>query len=90
MNFYRSDGSYLDRIYLPTAKPFYLLKYTHGCQRVDGMEFKEQQFLYPTKQHIFIHNSPSHTTISGKGVYLDYCYYTPLKVGGGINIGVGK
>ncbi|XP_063423228.1 uncharacterized protein LOC134707430 [Mytilus trossulus] len=86
----RSDGSYLDRIYLPTSKPFYLLKYTHGCQRVDGMEFKEQQFLYPTKQHIFIHNSPSHTTISGKGVNLDYCYYTPLKVGGGVNIGVGK
>lgn len=66
---------------MPTSKPFYMLKNKHGCQRVDGMVAKEQYYLYPTSHSLFVHNPPAHSSVKGKGVQLDYCYYEAKKIG---------
>lgn len=38
----RNDGYYYNAIELPTADPFYLLRYDSHCQRVKGMHVREE------------------------------------------------
>ncbi|XP_048743790.2 uncharacterized protein LOC125657178 isoform X1 [Ostrea edulis] len=75
----RNDGSYSTRIRLPKTKPFYLLRYTSYCQRVEGMYFREETVYTDDEDDNNINSvSGSHPfgpVSGGRNHKLYYCYY---------------
>lgn len=76
----RSDGGVQTEILLPIDKPFYLLRYTAGCQQVKNMEVKEEMLHFDTED-IFNEDScsgshPYDATNCGRNHELHFCYYT--------------
>ncbi|XP_061178869.1 uncharacterized protein LOC133187488 [Saccostrea echinata] len=76
----RKDGSYTNEILLPTAQPFYLLRFTSQCQLVRGMYVREE------KVHFDDEDKNNKNSVSGSYPFgaggrnhnLYYCYYFPL------------
>lgn len=75
---YRSDGPIADKIFLPIDKPFYLMRYTSGCQQVYGMVVREEYFQFDDE------NTNNRDSCSGAHPYdtgcnndhmLYFCYY---------------
>ncbi|VDH98273.1 Hypothetical predicted protein [Mytilus galloprovincialis] len=73
----RSDGSYSGAIRLPTSRPFYLLRITSSCQRVIGMNVREEYVMTDDEDNNNANSvSGSHPFKSGtRNTQLHYCYY---------------
>ncbi|XP_061198272.1 uncharacterized protein LOC133206329 [Saccostrea echinata] len=75
----RNDGSFRNRIILPTNKPFYLLRFRSLCERVQEMYVREEIV------HFDDEDSNNRNTVSGwyplgaggRDQNLHYCYYSP-------------
>ncbi|XP_063447316.1 uncharacterized protein LOC134726843 [Mytilus trossulus] len=74
----RSDGPIADKVFLPIDKPFYLMRYTSGCQKVYGMVVREEYFQFDDE------NTNNRDSCSGAHPYdtgcnndhmLYFCYY---------------
>ncbi|XP_071095708.1 uncharacterized protein [Haliotis cracherodii] len=75
----RDDGLPIHEIALPSSKPFFLLKYNRGCQRVTGMSLTEE-YVQTDTEDIWGDDSlgGSHPYIDGgKNPRMHYCYYAP-------------
>lgn len=73
----RNDGYYYNAIELPTADPFYLLRYDSYCQRVKGMHVREEIVRFDDED-IANRNSVSGSYPLGadrEDRLLLYCYY---------------
>mmetsp|Transcript_42527 Transcript_42527/g.68433 ORF Transcript_42527/g.68433 Transcript_42527/m.68433 type:complete len:226 (+) Transcript_42527:58-735(+) len=75
----RNDGSYYSSISLPTATPFYLMRYTSSCQWVSGMRVTEEVIETDDEDSANANSvSGSHPKVTGSGNHrLYYCYYAP-------------
>ena len=75
----RSDGSPNTAIELPTAKPFYLFRYTsYGCQRVKNMQVTEEWFHWDDEDDSYRSGKQGTHPKDTGGRYdhrLHYCYY---------------
>ncbi|XP_048731680.1 uncharacterized protein LOC125657180 isoform X2 [Ostrea edulis] len=78
----RNDGSYSTEIRLPKSKPFYLLRYTSYCQRVEGMYMREETVYTDDEDHDnknSVSGSHPYGPANGQRNYkLFYCYYSSL------------
>lgn len=73
----RSDGSYSTAIRLPTSRAFYLLRFTSSCQKVIGMNVREEYVKTDDEDNNNANSvSGSHPLKSGtRNTQLHYCYY---------------
>ncbi|KAJ8314569.1 hypothetical protein KUTeg_006719 [Tegillarca granosa] len=76
----RSDGGVNREILLPIDKPFYLIRYTAGCQLVKHMDVREEMLHFDTEDS-FNKDScsgshPYDATNCGHNHELHFCYYT--------------
>ena len=61
----RSDGLPLEKIALPTDRPFVLLRHKRGCQHVHGMDVTEESITWDTE------DSKNDNRITGDHPYED-------------------
>lgn len=61
----RSDGLPLEKIALPTDRPFVLLRHKRGCQHVHGMDVTEETITWDTE------DSKNDNRITGDHPYED-------------------
>ncbi|XP_063447385.1 uncharacterized protein LOC134726917 [Mytilus trossulus] len=74
----RNDGHTADKIYLPIDKPFYLMRYTSGCQQVHGMVVSEEYFHFNDEKDSnkdSCHGDHPYDTGCNKDHTLYFCYY---------------
>ncbi|XP_071173263.1 uncharacterized protein [Mytilus edulis] len=73
----RSDGSSSTAIRLPTSRPFYLLRFVWGCQRVIGMNVREEFVKTDDEDYNNANSfSGSHPLKFGtRNTQLFYCFY---------------
>ncbi|XP_076072781.1 uncharacterized protein LOC143044604 [Mytilus galloprovincialis] len=74
----RSDGHTADKIFLPIDKPFYLMRYTSGCQQVHGMVVREEYFHFNDEKDSnqdSCHGDHPYDTNCYKDHTLHFCYY---------------
>ncbi|XP_065937962.1 uncharacterized protein [Magallana gigas] len=77
----RNDGRYNTEILLPTAHPFYLLRFTSPCQMVKGMYVREESVYFDdedTRNKNYATGKHPMGTGYVRNQHLMYCYYTPL------------
>ncbi|XP_035698123.1 uncharacterized protein LOC118431114 [Branchiostoma floridae] len=75
----RNDGSANTRIPLPSRKPFYLFRFRQGCQKVLGMNVREEYFRWDDEDTINEsdrHGAHPHDTGGSRNHKLHYCYYS--------------
>ncbi|XP_060569002.1 uncharacterized protein LOC132727489 [Ruditapes philippinarum] len=88
----RNDSVYSHKVYLPSAKPFYLFKFQHGCQKVNGMSVTDETL--PLYNDVTSGGSAYQTRLYGSYPYVEevgrlsayatkqynlhYCYYQPI------------
>ncbi|XP_045209954.2 uncharacterized protein LOC123561558 [Mercenaria mercenaria] len=88
----RNDSVYSHKIYLPADKPFYLFKFQHGCQKVNGMSVTDETLsfyndvtsggsTYQTRvygSYPYVETVGQLSTYAAKQYNLHYCYYQPI------------
>ncbi|XP_066302640.1 uncharacterized protein [Branchiostoma lanceolatum] len=75
----RNDGNANTEIALPTLKPFYLFRFTSGCQKVKDMSVREEWFWWDDENFRNANeNHGAHPYDDGgrKNHRVHYCYYT--------------
>ncbi|XP_071130988.1 uncharacterized protein [Mytilus edulis] len=74
----RSDGPIANKIFLPIDKPFYLMRYTSGCQQIYGMTVREEFFHFDdenTGNKDSCHGAHPYDTTCTNDHTLYFCYY---------------
>ncbi|VDI36165.1 Hypothetical predicted protein [Mytilus galloprovincialis] len=74
----RSDGPIANKIFLPVDKPFFLMRYTSGCQRIYGMTVREEFFHFndeDTGNKDSCHGAHPYDTTCTNDHTLFFCYY---------------
>ena len=73
----RSDGLPLEKIALPTDRPFVLLRHKRGCQHVHGMDVTEETITWDTEDILNDNRiTGDHPYEDGHGhIRLHFCLY---------------
>lgn len=73
----RGDGLASNPIFLPTDKPFYLLRFKGQCQRVNGMAVRDEMVKWQPYYSDKSTRDGVHPDITSVGdIELHYCYYS--------------